>query len=75
MTRWNELIFELEAKLPGKIRIVDLRAYMKTLPGGELEIQKFLRRMPHPVTGRSLRPAVVRWKADSNQENSHEDFR
>jgi hypothetical protein len=45
------------------------------LPGGELEFQTFLPLMPHPVTGRSLRPAVVRWKADSNQENSHEDLR
>ena len=34
MTRWNDLIFELEPKHPGQIRVVDLRAYMKTLPGG-----------------------------------------
>lgn len=37
MTRLNELIFELEEARPGKVRVVDLASYMRTLPGGELD--------------------------------------
>ena len=35
--RWNELIFDLERTRPGKVRVLDLRAYIQSLPGGELD--------------------------------------
>lgn len=37
MTRLNELIFELETKRPGQVRVIDLAGYMRTLPNGELD--------------------------------------
>ncbi len=37
MRHYNEFIFELESLRPGRIRVVDLARYMRTLPGGELD--------------------------------------
>lgn len=37
MIRLNELIFELEKLRPGKLHVIDLSGYMRTLPGGELD--------------------------------------
>ena len=39
------------------------------LPGGELKPQTSLPPVTHPVTGRQLRPAVVLWQPNTNQEN------
>lgn len=36
IARWNELIFELETLRPGKVRVIDLRNYIRGLPGGEM---------------------------------------
>jgi hypothetical protein len=35
--RYNELVFELEAFRPGRVRVIDLAAYMRSLPGGALD--------------------------------------
>jgi len=37
MTRFNELISELEELRPGKVRVVDLPRHMRTHPGGEID--------------------------------------
>jgi len=37
MTRFNELVVELETLRPGKVRTVDLAGYMRSLPGGEMD--------------------------------------
>jgi len=37
MRRYNELIRELEALRPGKVRVVDLARHMLGLPGGEMD--------------------------------------
>ena len=38
MRRLNQLIKELETLRPGKVRVVDLAAYMRTLPDGEMSV-------------------------------------
>ncbi|MDP6980878.1 MAG: acyltransferase family protein [Myxococcota bacterium] len=35
--RWNELIRDLERSRPGQVRVIDLRRYIQTLPGGEFD--------------------------------------
>jgi hypothetical protein len=37
MVRFNEIVFELEDLRPGKVRVVDLAGYMRSLPGGEMD--------------------------------------
>jgi hypothetical protein len=37
MARFNELVLELPEARPGKVRILDLAAYLRTLPGGDLD--------------------------------------
>ncbi len=37
MRRFNEIVFELEKLRPGKVRAVDFAAYMRSLPGGEMD--------------------------------------
>jgi hypothetical protein len=37
MARLNELIRELETARPGKVRVLDFAAYLRTLPAGEMD--------------------------------------
>ena len=66
MRRFNELIAELGALRPGRVRIVDLADYMRSLPGGEMDPSyrrdgvHFGKKSAYRVTSDWLGPEILR---------------